>query len=144
VSGRSGGILLDTNIISEVRKGARCHASVAAWYARVPEGDIFLSTLVIGEIRKGIERVRAIDRAKAEALERWLSAVVEGCAQRILPLDTHAAEEWGRMSAIRSVPVIDALLAATAKVNGLTLATRNVAHVQGLGAQVLNPFEVRV
>lgn len=144
MSGPSEGVLLDTNIISEVRKGNRCDANVAAWYARVPESDIFLSALVIGEIRKGIERARATDRAKAEALERWLAAVVEGFAQRILPLDLRAAEEWGRISAIRSVPVIDALLAATAKVNGLALATRNVADVQGLGARVVNPFDVRI
>ncbi len=135
--------LVDTNVVSEIRKGERCHPAVAAWWAGVEDRDLFLSALTLGEIRKGIERARAIDRAKAEALERWLSAVVEGFAQRVLPLDTRAAEEWGRMSAIRSVPVIDALLAATAKVNGLTLATRNVAHVQGLGALVLNPFEVR-
>jgi hypothetical protein len=139
---RNGGVLLDTNIISEVRKGDRCHANVAVWYAGLSDADIFLSTLVVGEIGKGVERVRTTDQAKAEALEGWLSAVVDGFAERILPIDTRAAEEWGRMSAIRSVPVINALLAATAKVNGLILATRNVADVQGLGADVLNPFEV--
>ncbi len=143
MSGQSGGVLIDTNIISEVRKGKRCDANVAAWYAGVSEADIFLSALVVGEIRKGIERVRGSDQARAEALERWLAAVIEGFAQRILPVDTRVAEEWGRMSAIRSVPVVDALLAATAKANGLILATRNVADVQGLGVTVLNPFEAR-
>jgi toxin FitB len=139
----SGGVLIDTNVISEVRKGERCDANVSAWYASVPEADIFLSVLVLGEIRKGIERARGSNPVKAEALERWLRAVVEGFAHRIFGVDGRVAEEWGRMGAIRSVSVIDALLAATAKANGLTLVTRNTADVQGLGVALLNPFEVQ-
>lgn len=132
--------LIDTNIISEIRKGARCNPGVARWWAEVAEGDLWLSTLILGEIRKGVELARRRDPDKAAVLEAWLGEVVTGFGDRLLPVDAAAADEWGRISAIRPVPVIDALLAATAKANGLTLVTRNEADVAGLGVQVLNPF----
>lgn len=134
--------LIDTNVISEVRKGARCDANVAAWYAAIEDDDLYLSVLVLGEIRRGIERAHATEPAKASALEQWLSVVSRSFGNRILPVDQRVAEEWGRMRAKRSAPVIDALLAATARVHDLTLATRNTADVAGLGAEVVNPFEV--
>ncbi len=133
--------LIDTNIISEVRKGDRCDAAVAAWWAGVAEDDLWVSALVVGEIRKGVELARRRDPRKAEVLETWLSDVLSGFGDRVLPVDATVAEEWGRMNAIRPVPVIDALLAATAKANDLTLVTRNEADVAGLGVEVLNPFQ---
>lgn len=133
--------LIDTNIISEVRKGERCDPAVATWWAGVAEDDLWLSALVLGEIRKGVELARRRDPQKAAAIEAWLGEVVTGFADRVLPVDAAVAEEWGRMTAIRPVPVIDALLAATARANGLTLVTRNGADVAGLGVEVLNPFE---
>jgi toxin FitB len=132
--------LIDTNVISELRKGDRCDPSVAAWWQSVDEGDLFLSPLVLGDIRKGIELARVRDPKKAEVLERWLLEILEGFSDRLLPVDGRVADEWGRMNAIRPVSVIDALLAATAKVNGLTLVTRNEADVAGLGTEILNPF----
>ena len=134
--------LIDTNIISEVRKGDRCDPAVASWWASVAEDDLWLSALVLGEIRKGVELARRRDPQKAAALEAWLAAVVSGFGDRVLPVDIAVAEEWGRMNASRPVPVIDALLAATAKANGLTFVTRNGADVAGLGIEVLNPFQV--
>ncbi len=133
--------LIDTNIISEVRKGDRCDPAVAAWWSGVAEDDLWLSALVLGEIRKGVELARRRDPQKAAVLETWLSDVVSGFGDRVLHVDAAVAEEWGRMNAIRPVPVIDALLAATAKANGLTLVTRNEADVAGLGVEVLNPFD---
>jgi toxin FitB len=97
--------------------------------------------LVVGEIRKSIERARRSEPAQARALDKWLSTVKQSYVERILPIDQMIADEWGSMSAIRPVPTVDALLAATAKVHRMTLATRNVADVAGLGADVLNPFE---
>ena len=135
--------LIDTNIISEVRKGAQCDPHVAAWYASMDDGELYLSVLVLGEIRKGIERARAKLPTRAKALDEWLTTVTHSFAERILPIDQAAAEEWGRMSAKRPVSTIDALLAATAKVNGMTLVTRNMTDVADLGATVLNPFEPR-
>ena len=133
--------LIDTNIISEVRKGGRCDPAVAAWWAGVAEDALWLSALVLGEIRKGVELARRADPRKAAALEAWLGDVVAGFSDRVLPVDSAVAEEWGRMNAIRPVAVVDGLLAATAKTNGLTLVTRNAADVAGLGVNVLNPFE---
>jgi predicted nucleic acid-binding protein len=132
--------LIDTNVISEVRKGARCDIHVSTWYASIADEDIFLSTLVLGEIRKGVERARPRDPAKAAALERWLLEVKAAFHGRVLGIDDAVADQWGRMSAIRPVPAIDGLLAATALTHGLTLATRNDREVAGLGATVLNPF----
>jgi predicted nucleic acid-binding protein len=135
--------LIDTNIISEVRRGERCDRHVAAWFASIND-DIYLSVLMLGEIRKGIERARRADAAQARALEKWLSTIKESYGERILPIDQIVADEWGSMSAIRPLPSVDALLAATAKIHGMTLATRNVADVTGLGADVMNPFEPSV
>ncbi len=133
--------LIDTNIISEVRKGDSGDPGVSTWWESVSEGDLWLSALVIGEIRKGVELVRDRDTFKAEALEKWLAQVISSFSDRVLPIDTAVAEEWRRMSAIRSVSVIDTLLAATAKVHGLTFVTRNVADVAELNVDVLNPFD---
>ena len=136
--------LIDTNIISEIRKKARCDRHVAAWYASTDDGELYLSVLVIGEIRRGIELARRRDPAKADGLERWLDEVDTAFGDRILPIDRDVAEAWGRMNAERPIPVVDGLLAATAKVHGMTLVTRNAADVAHLGADVLNPFETRV
>lgn len=132
--------LIDTNIISEVRKGSRCDTNVAKWYASIADDDLFLSALVLGEIRRGVELARPRDSRKAAALERWLGEVEAAFAGRVLGIDNTVADQWGRMSAIRPIPVIDGLLAATALANGLTLVTRNDRDVAGLGAAVLNPF----
>ena len=133
--------LIDTNIISEVRKGDRGDPAVAAWWNGVAEDDLWLSSLVLGEIRKGVELARRRDPRRAEALEVWLTDVMSRFGNRVLPVDTAVAEQWGRMNAVRSLPVIDGLLAATAKANGLTLVTRNVADMAELDVDVLNPFE---
>ena len=133
--------LIDTNIVSEIRKGNRCDPAVAAWWAGVAEDDPRVSVLVLGEIRKGVELARRRDPQKARALETWLKDLVSDFGGRILPVDAAVAEEWGRMAAVRPVPAIDALLAATAKTNGHTLVTRNATDVAGLDVEVLNPFE---
>jgi len=133
--------LIDTNIISEVRKGERCDPNVSAWYASIADEDLFLSPLVLGEIRKGVELVRARDAGKAAALERWLREVETAFDGRVLGIDNAVSDQWGRIGAIRPVPVIDGLLAATALTNGLTLVTRDDRDVVGLGASILNPFK---
>jgi toxin FitB len=134
--------LLDTNIISEVRRGPRCDPKVAAWYESIDDSELYLSVLLLGEIRKGIELARPRDPGKARALEAWLAQVELAFADRIFSIDQRTSDEWGRMSARRPIPVIDGLLAATAKVHHLTLVTRNDADVAGLGASVLNPFRI--
>ena len=133
--------LLDTNIVSEVRKGRRSDPNVSNWYADVSESQLFISSLTIGEIRKGIELARRRhDVDQAEALETWLRAVIQRFSGRILTVDTEEADTWGQLSAIRPVPVIDGLLAATAMAHDMILVTRNVSDVEGLGVRVLDPF----
>ena len=134
--------LIDTNIISEVRKGKGCNRNVASWYEKIDDAGLYLSVLIIGEIRQGIERVRLKDRAQANALESWLIAVDKAFGERILPVDRAVANEWGRLNASRPLPVIDGLLAATAKIHRMTLVTRSTADIVDLDVHVLNPFEL--
>jgi predicted nucleic acid-binding protein len=132
--------LIDTNIVSEVRKGSRCHPAVARWYETIDTEEIFLSSLVVGEVRKGIETVRRTDPTQAESLESWLAALIESAGDRMLPVERGIADEWGRLAAVRSLPIIDAILAATARIHQLTLVTRNTRDFEGTGTQLLNPF----
>ena len=133
--------LLDTNIISEVRKGRRSDPNVSNWYAGVSDSQLFISSLTIGEIRRGIELARRRhDVDQAEALETWLQTLIQRFSSRILTVDTEEADTWGQISAIRPVPVVDGLLAATAIAHHMTLVTRNVSDVEGLGVRVLDPF----
>jgi predicted nucleic acid-binding protein len=132
--------LLDTNVISELRKGQRADANVTGWFADIADEEIFLSVLTIGEIRRGIESVRRRDPDSAASLDRWLSNLSDAYGDRILPIDDVIAEEWGRMNVPDPLPVVDGLLAATARVLSLTLATRNVADVETTGVELLNPF----
>ena len=105
------------------------------------ESQLFISSLTIGEIRKGIELARRRrDVDQAEALETWLQTVIQRFSGRILTVDTEEADTWGQISAIRPVPVVDGLLAATAMAHDMTLVTRNVSDVEGLGVRVLDPF----
>lgn len=133
--------LLDTNVISELRKGDRADPSVVAWFGDLADDEIYLSVLTIGEIRRGIESVRRRDPDSARALDSWLARLSEDHRDRILPVDRAITEEWGRMSVPDPLPVIDGLLAATAKVKGLTFATRNVADVESTGVEILDPFK---
>ena len=132
--------LLDTNIISEIRKGPRCHPNVAAWYSNIEEESLYLSVLVLGEIRKGIEGLRDRDAGKANELDLWLEQLQTSFQSQILPVDTSISQEWGRLSSLHTVPVIDGLLAATA--HRLVLVTRNTRDFADLGIQLLNPFEI--
>lgn len=133
--------LIDTNIISELRKGARADARVLRWYESIGDSDLYLSVLVLGEIRQGLERARNRDPAQARALERWLRDVRDAFGERVLIVSEAVAEEWGRLNATRTLPVVDGLLAATAKVHGLILVTRNVADLANTGAECLDPFK---
>ncbi len=133
--------LLDTNVLAELRKGPRANALVRSWFAALDSDAIVLSVLTVGEIRRGIENVRRRDRSAARALERWLRRLLAEHEERILPIDRRVAEEWGRLNVPDPIPVIDGLLAATARVHELTLATRNIKDVARTGATVVNPFE---
>jgi hypothetical protein len=134
------GWLLDTNILSELRKGHRCDAGVRKWVLRIDDEALFTSVLVLGEIRNGIERVRIPDEPQALALEQWLLTICNDYADRILPVDQRIAEQWGRLGVRQPLPVVDALLAATALCHDLTLVSRDTRGFLNAGVRSLNPF----
>jgi toxin FitB len=133
-------VLLDTNVVSELRKGARAHVLVRAWFAGVDDRDVHLSVLVIGELRRGIESIRRRNAGQAQALERWLTRLTLQHGDRILPVDRRVADQWGRFSSARSASPVDTLMAATAHVHEMVLVTRNVRDVAWTGVACLNPF----
>ena len=132
--------LLDTNVVSELRKGNRCEAAVREWFDALDDDDAYLSVLVIGEIERGIERIRKRDPKSAARLRRWLSGLCTQFDDRILPVTLPIARTWGKLGAPNPIPTVDGLLAATAHVHGLILATRNVRQVQALDIECLDPF----
>jgi toxin FitB len=131
--------LLDTNVVSEIRKQAP-DAGVASWFDSVAPDSLFLSVLVVGEIRHGIESLARRDPAQAEIFERWLGQLVSGYGDRLIPITERIAQVWGRLNVPDPVPVVDGLMAATALAHDWTLVTRNVSDVRSTGVRLLNPF----
>jgi len=132
--------LLDTNVISEIRKRDRAHPNVSLWVHRTPVREIGTSVVVLAEIRRGIELKRRNDVEQAEGLERWFWRMRTRLGDRVLPVDEPITEAWARLRVPDPLPLIDGLLAATAKVRGLTLVTRNIADVMRTGVSILDPF----
>lgn len=131
--------LLDTNVISELRR-PRPHGAVLNWIAGIPADRLFLSAVTAGEIQSGIEITRERDPDKAEALDAWLEQVVASMA--VLPMDAPAFREWARLMHRKSDTLTeDAMIAATAAVHGLTVATRNIRDFEAFGTPTLNPFD---
>jgi hypothetical protein len=131
--------LLDTNVVSEARRPAG-HPGVRAWLRSVPAVDLFVSVLVVGEIRRGVEQVRRRDPPHAAVIEAWLLRLATDYRDRVLPVTAAVAEEWGRLNVPDPLPVVDGLLAATARVHGLVLVTRNTDDFARTGVRLLNPF----
>lgn len=130
--------LLDTNVVSELRK-QRPHGAVVAWLESLDDAQLYLSAVTLGEIQAGIEMTRSQDAEKAKEIEAWLELVAE--AYNVLPMDALAFRAWARLMHCKSDTLYeDAMIAATAKVHGLTVATRNVADFNALGLDVFNPF----
>lgn len=130
--------LLDTNVVSELRK-PRPHGGVVAWLESLDDAQLYVSAVTLGEIQAGIEMTREQDPQKAQEIEAWL-ALVAG-AYNVLPMDAAAFTAWAKLMHRKSDTLYeDAMIAATAKVHGLTVATRNVADFQALGFEVFNPF----
>lgn len=130
--------LLDTNVVSELRK-PRPHGAVVAWLESLDDAQLYVSAVTLGEIQAGIEMTREQDPQKAQEIEAWL-ALVAG-AYNVLPMDAAAFMAWARLMHRKSDTFYeDAMIAATAKVHGLIVATRNVADFQALGFEIFNPF----
>jgi predicted nucleic acid-binding protein len=134
------GYLIDTNVISELRKGDRCNGGVRDWFTGVDGETVYFSSLVIGELRRGIERIRRRDPASAQRLEAWLKRLKSQYRHRILAVTEEIAELWGQFGIDQPVPPIDGLLAATALYHDLALVTRNTEDVSRTPVRVLNPF----
>ena len=135
--------LVDTDVISEVRKGAKSNAGVRAFFARArAEGtDLYLSVITIGELRQGVERIRHRgDDSQARRLERWLLQLTSDYADRILSIDEEVAQVWGRLRVPNPENLLDKQIAATALMHGFTVVSRNVAHYTPTGVAVSNPF----
>ena len=131
--------LLDTNVLAALRK-LRPNAAVAAWFESVDGAQLYLSVLVVGEVQQGVTRLRRRDPRQAAVFDAWLGRLRQDFADRLLPVDEAVALEWGAISAGDPLPVIDGLLAATARVHGLPIVTRNVADFVRTGVPVLDPF----
>ena len=130
--------LLDTNVVSELRK-PRPHGAVVAWLESVDDAKLFLSAVTLGEIQAGVELTREQDPTKAAEIEAWLALVA--AAYNVLPMDGAAFRDWARLMHRKSDTLYeDAMIAAVARVNGLTVVTRNVADFKALGVEVFNPF----
>ena len=130
--------LLDTNVVSELRK-QRPHGGLVAWLQSIDDAQLYLSAVTLGEIQAGIELTREQDPRKAEEIETWLELVAG--AYNVLPMDAATFRAWARLMHRKSDTLYeDAMIAATAKVHGLTVATRNVSDFNALGLDVFNPF----
>ena len=132
--------LLDTNVVSETRR-VRPNERVLAFIDGVDDETLFISALTIGELQRGVELKRRNDPVAAMRIAEWIEETQQFYAERILPVGVEVAWLWGALSADRGRPIVDTLIAATAMVHGLTLVTRNTAHVEGLRLTVINPWE---
>ena len=134
-------VLVDTNVISELRRGRNANSRVVSWFSGTPPERVFTSVIVLGEIRRGIELVSRRDKPQAEALAQWYDAVRERLGDRVLVIDEPVMTVWARISVPDVLPAYDGLIAATALLHGLTVATRNTRDYHRAGVQVVNPWE---
>jgi toxin FitB len=131
--------LLDTNVVSELRK-PKPHGAARAWIEALEDTQLHLSAVTIGEIQAGIELTREQDESKAQEIEAWLDVVAT--SYNVLPMDAAAFRAWAQLMHRKSDTVYeDAMIAATAKIHGLTVVTRNTADFKAFGVPLLNPFK---
>lgn len=136
--------LIDTNVISEARKGRQSNRGVKAFFRQVEKDEtpLYISVVTIGELRRGIEKIRhRKDFEQADKLEQWLNSVLADYADNILDFDRDSAQVWGRLRVPNHENALDKQIAATALVHDLTIVTRNVGDYGECGVGLLNPFQ---
>jgi predicted nucleic acid-binding protein len=136
------GFLLDTNVVSELRKGDRGNPGVSEWYRKRDKRELFLSVITLAELRRGVALIRRRDPLQAANLDRWCETLQSEFRRvgHLLSLRPAEAATWGDLMALRPLPILDAFLAATAKTHQLTLVTRNEDDFAGLPVALENPF----
>ena len=134
-------MLLDTNVVSELRKAAKADANVTAWAAAQPQDTLFVSTMTVLELEIGVQRMERRDRRQGAVLRQWLDGhVLPAFDDRVLVFDTAIARRCAALHVPDPKPERDAIIAATALVHGLTLATRNIADFQNMGVKLVDPW----
>lgn len=134
--------LVDTNVISEARKGAKANRGVQKFFQAIAPEDLYLSAQTIGEIRRGLENIRHRgDLPQTKKLEKWLDLVVSDYADKILTFDEECAQVWGRLMSPHPEHPIDKQIAAIALLHDMAVVTRNVDDFRGTGVEIVNPFE---
>lgn len=136
--------LIDSNVISEIRKQDRANPGVQNFFARIAEDKIlvYLSVVTIGELRRGVERIRHRgDRVQTQKLETWLQAFIKNYHNAILPIDDEVTQVWGRLRVPHAEHALDKLIVATALIFNLTVVTRNLRDFESTGVRLLNVFE---
>lgn len=136
--------LIDTNVISEARKGRRAHPGVRAFFRETAAADtpLYLSAITVGELRRGVDLLRHRgDDQQADRLDQWLTALLDQFARQVLPVDHDVAVIWGRLRVPHPEHALDKLIAATALIHDLTVVTRNTSDYSGLGIRLRNPFD---
>ncbi len=140
---RPGVYLIDTNVISEVRKKSKANGGVRNFFRQAAEDDtrMYMSVVTVGELRRGVESIRHRgDAGQAGRLEKWLEALLAEYQDHILAIDTDIAQLWGLLRAPHPENALDKQIAATALIHELTVVTRNDKDFLGTGVPVLNPF----
>jgi len=134
------GFLLDTNVVSELRKGLRADANVIEWFDVNQTSELWLSVIVVAELQRGVNLLERRDSSQSRLLQMWLDELVGAYDDRVLPITLDVATQWGAIGVPDPLPVLDGLIAATALEHDLIVVTRNVFDIGRSGARVVDPF----
>jgi toxin FitB len=135
-------MLVDINVVWELKRGRHAHPRVVAWFSNIPGERVFTSVIVLGEVRRGIELVARRDKRQAELLERWYASIREHLANRVLAVDEPVMMIWSKISVPHMLPAYDGLIAATALAHGMTVVTRNALDYQRAAVDVIDPWSL--